>query len=59
MIKAVENLEINGIIMHRDIKPSNFLYDMNKKIGILIEYELSELILNIMVNLLKTMKMKI
>ena len=47
MIKSVEHLEINGIIMHRDIKHSNFIYDMNKKMGILIEYGLSELILNI------------
>ena len=42
MIKAVEHLASKGI-MHRDIKPSNFLYDRNKKTGLLIDFGLSEL----------------
>jgi cell division control protein 7 len=45
MLKAVEHLANNGI-MHRDIKPSNFLYDMNTKTGLLIDFGLSELELN-------------
>jgi cell division control protein 7 len=29
--------------MHRDIKPSNFLYDPEKRTGLLIDFGLSEL----------------
>ena len=45
MLKAVEHLSNLGI-MHRDIKPSNFLYDKNTKLGLLIDFGLSELELN-------------
>ena len=40
-------MAINGLaqvgIMHRDVKPSNFLYDPEKKTGLLIDFGLSEL----------------
>jgi cell division control protein 7 len=42
LLKAVNHLAAFGI-MHRDIKPSNFLYDPNKKTGLLIDFGLSEL----------------
>ena len=42
---------INGLaevgIMHRDIKPSNFLYDKESKTGLLIDFGLSELELDL------------
>ena len=45
LLRSVSHLEKMGI-MHRDIKPSNFLYDRNTKKGLLIDFGLSELVLN-------------
>ena len=44
-------IAINGLsqagIMHRDVKPSNFLYDSASRTGLLIDFGLSELELDI------------
>lgn len=42
LLKAVSHLSANGVI-HRDIKPSNFLYDPDTHTGILIDFGLSEI----------------
>ncbi len=41
MLKGLNQLKSMGIY-HRDIKPLNFLYNMNKKKGILIDFGLAE-----------------
>ena len=45
MMKAVKHLSDNGVI-HRDIKPSNFLYDPETHTGLLIDFGLSEVIVD-------------
>lgn len=45
MMRAVEHLSKKGV-MHRDIKPANFLYNRVAKSGLLIDFGLSELMVD-------------
>ena len=45
LLNAVAHLSENGV-MHRDIKPNNFLYDPDTRTGLLIDFGLSEIILD-------------
>ncbi|KTW31050.1 uncharacterized protein T551_01602 [Pneumocystis jirovecii RU7] len=41
LFEALYHVHRNGII-HRDIKPSNFLYDVEKRTGVLVDFGLAE-----------------
>ena len=45
MMRAVEHLSKKSV-MHRDIKPANFLYNRVAKSGLLIDFGLSELMVD-------------
>mmetsp|Transcript_27602 Transcript_27602/g.20725 ORF Transcript_27602/g.20725 Transcript_27602/m.20725 type:complete len:80 (-) Transcript_27602:551-790(-) len=45
LMKSLSHLEAYGI-MHRDIKPSNFLYDQKSRTGLLIDFGLSEIVVD-------------
>lgn len=45
LLVAVEHLASLGV-MHRDIKPTNFLYEPSSRTGLLIDYGLSEIIVD-------------
>ena len=46
MLLGVRTLKSLGIY-HRDVKPGNFLYNKKIKKGILIDYGLSEIVIDI------------
>lgn len=41
LFSALKHVHAHSII-HRDIKPSNFLYDMNKRTGVLVDFGLAQ-----------------
>ena len=45
MLNSVDHLAENGV-MHRDIKPNNFLFDPKTRTGLLIDFGLSEIIID-------------
>lgn len=45
LLNAVNHLAENGV-MHRDIKPNNFLFDPDTRTGLLIDFGLSEIIID-------------
>lgn len=44
LLSAIKTLSSFGIV-HRDIKPSNFLYSKEEKCGYLIDFGLSEIVI--------------